>query len=252
MTEITITYSHAFDDFIPEWQRYEVVRQLGRGEHSIVWLAYDPLSERNVAIKQFHLGASVPCQEFAYLADLRHRGIPRGYELFQEQGRWHIVMEPVFGDTLKTLRRVHGGVMPVEDVRDIGVQLAAILDELHSNSILYRDLNPANVVREASGRVRLVDYGSACTDESNECSVSTPYASPEQRIRSACIDEITDIYSLGVVLHELLTGRVESGECVMEDVVAEKIRLACVSMCSYDPERRPECALEVIRQLLRA
>lgn len=206
---------------------------------------------REVAIKQFHLGAEIPDLEFALLSSLRHRNIPRGHELFFENEHWHIVMDPVFGDDLRAYRSIHGGIVQVSDVREIGVQLCSALDELHSNGVLYRDLKPANVVREPSGRVRLVDMGSACTDYRNDAYVTPPYASPEQRLRCESIDERADIYSLGVVLFELLTGQSHFDMAPMQDRVSEDVRTVLLSMCSQNPAERPYCMLEVIRLLLR-
>lgn len=251
MSELTITYGSNTDEFSPTWSHYDVVRQLGRGASSIVWLAQDTSTGQAVAIKQFKLDEPVPHQEHAILSSLQHRGLTQAYGVFRENGRWHIVMEPVYGDTLKVYRHVHGGVLPLEEVRDIGVQLCAVMDELHSNGVLYRDLKPANVIRETSGRIRLVDFGCATCGDDNDCYVTPPYASPEQRVQVESIDHRADIYSLGVVLFELLTGRVTFEMEPFEDESMERLRSVCLSMISQDPDKRPQSMVEVMLALLR-
>jgi serine/threonine protein kinase len=251
MTELTITYGGNTDEFSPTWSHYDVVRQLGRGASSIVWLAQDTSTGRAVAIKQFKVGESVPHVEHALLSSLQHRGLPQAYGLFQENQRWNIVMEPVHGDTLYVYRRVHGGVLPLEEVRDIGVQLCAVMDELHSNGVLYRDLKPANVIRETSGRIRLVDFGCASCGDDNDCYVTPPYASPEQRVQVEAIDHRADIYSLGVVLFELLTGRVTFDMEPFEDEAMERLRSVFLTMISQDPDKRPQSMVDVMLALLR-
>lgn len=251
MTELTITYGSNTDEFSPQWSHYDVIRQLGRGASSIVWLAQDTSNGRAVAIKQFKRDEPVPHVEFALLSSLQHRGLPQAYELFQENGRWHVVMEPVHGDTLKVYRKVHGGVLPLEEVRDIGVQICAVFDELHQNGVLYRDLKPANVIRETSGRVRLVDFGCATCGDDNDCYVTPPYASPEQRVQVESIDHRADIYSLGVVLFELLTGRTSFEMEPFEDEGMERLRAVFLSMISQDPAKRPQSMVDVMLALLR-
>jgi len=248
---LTITYGSNTDDFAPQWSHYDVVRQLGRGASSIVWLAQDTSSGRAVAIKQFKSDAPIPHMEHAILSSLQHRGLPDVYGLFREHGCWHIVMEPVHGDTLHTYRRVHGGVLPLEDVRDIGVQLCAVMDELHSNGVLYRDLKPENVMHETSGRVRLVDFGCASTGNDNDYYVTPPYASPEQRVQCESIDHRADIYSLGVVLFELLTGRTDFEMSPYEDENMERVRSVCLSMIAQDAAKRPQSMVDVMLALLR-
>jgi serine/threonine protein kinase len=247
---LVISYNST-DEFVPQWQHYDVIKMLGRGASSMVWLAQDSLTQKEVAIKQLKPGAPVPHQEFSYLASLRHRGLPRAYEMFQEKGCWHLVMDPVHGDTLRIYRSVHGRVVPPEEVRDIGVQLAAVLDELHSHGILYRDLKPTNVIREPSGRIRLVDFGSATQGYDNDCYVTPPYASPEQRVQCESIDERSDIYSLGVVLYELLTGKSDFEMDPYQDEELERLRSVFLTMIAQDPEKRPQSMVDVILVLLR-
>jgi serine/threonine protein kinase len=251
MSELTITYNGPADEFAPTWSHYDVVRQLGRGASSIVWLAQDTSSGRAVAIKQFKPSEPIPHMESAILASLQHRGLPEVYGTFRENGRWHIVMEPVHGDTLYVYRRVHGGVLPLEEVRDIGVQLCAVMDELHQNGVLYRDLKPANVMRETSGRVRLVDFGCATCGDDNDCYVTPPYAAPEQRVQCESIDHRADIYSLGVVLFELLTGRADFEMQPFEDVSMERVRSVCLKMVSHDAAKRPQSMVDVMLMLLK-
>jgi serine/threonine protein kinase len=251
MTELTISYSSNTDEFSPTWSHYDVVRQLGRGASSIVWLAQDTSSGRAVAIKQFKPSAPVPHMEASILSSLQHRGLPEVYGTFRENGRWHIVMEPIMGDTLHVYRRVHGGVLPVEEVRDIGVQLCAVFDELHSNGVLYRDLKPENVIHETSGRIRLVDFGCASCGDDNDYYVTPPYAAPEQRVQCETIDHRADIYSLGVVLFELLTGRTNFDMSPYEDEAMERLRSVFLSMIAQDASKRPQSMVDVMLALLK-
>lgn len=203
--------------------RYEVIRLLGEGGMGAVYLAEDPDLNRQVAIKLVarHL-CDLPGlkgqlrREANALAKLNHPNIAQVYDLLDVDEHVGIVMEHLHGETLAD--RLRRGPMALHEVIRLGAQMAAALAHAHEQNVLHCDFKPGNVFITVRGGVKVVDFGLArtcagtahATDGTTTGLVEqfgTPaYMSPEHA-RGAPLDERSDIFSLGVVLHEMATGR---------------------------------------------
>jgi len=200
----------------------EIVRELGEGGSSHVYLAKRPDIDHFVAIKIMNENlVSDPVavkrfqQEAAALRSLRHPNIARVYDFgLLEDGRAYIVMEYIEGQTLEKRLADKGPLASVEAKRYFQ-QIAAALDTAHEKGILHRDVKPGNIIITKDHQIKLVDFGLARISQSAEtqtvtCTIiaaGTPaYMSPEQ-CTGGKVDERSDIYSLGCVLYEALSGR---------------------------------------------
>src|SRR5262245_47208060 len=193
--------------------RYRMVTRIGRGGMGDVWQADDLVLESPVALKLIH--AAGPDARQRILNEVRlarritHPAVCRVFDFGEADGRAFYSMELVAGEDLATaLRRV--GRLPSEKVIDIAHQLCAGLAAAHAQRVLHRDLKPANILIDNDGRVRITDFGIAITgaEDGEGALIGTPgYMAPEQFERGAELSERTDIYALGVVLYELLTGQ---------------------------------------------
>ena len=200
---------------------YRVVNRLGAGGMGEVFLAEDPRLGRLVAVKRVsnewlesHGSADRLRREARAVGQLNHPNIAAVYDVLDVDGRPHLVMEYVPGETLAAA--LGRGPLPVSQVIDIGVQIADALIEAHEHHIVHRDLKPANVVVTPSGRAKVLDFGLArmATSGSATTAVSdrglvigTPGYMPPEQLLGLPVDERSDIYSAGIVIYELLTGR---------------------------------------------
>jgi serine/threonine protein kinase len=200
--------------------KYEVVSELGSGATSTVYLAYDAFTERQVAVKLIKREAlDDPEQgqgfrhqlanEAALAGKLRHPHIVGIYDASITGEKCYIVMEFVDGHAIDDC--VHPDtLLPVEQVVEIVFKCALALDFSARNGVIHRDIKPANIMRTRKGEVKIADFGAAMimsSDKTQVMGVGSPaYMSPEQ-IRLDPLNHQTDIYSLGVVLYRLLTGR---------------------------------------------
>lgn len=204
-------------------KRYRVVSQLGSGGYGKVYKAMDiEFANRLVAIKEM-LQHGLNEQEIVevteafkreslMLATLTHSNLPSIYDYFTEEGRYYLVMSFIEGGTLDAYVQKKGGTLPVEKVLQIGIQLATVLSFLHTRNppIIFRDLKPSNVMRTPDGQIYLIDFGIARHFKKGKVkdtsALGSPgYAAPEQYGRAQTSPQ-TDIYSLGALLHYLLTG----------------------------------------------
>jgi eukaryotic-like serine/threonine-protein kinase len=213
---------------------YKIVRRLGQGAMGVVYEAADQKLGRHVAVKllaETTRDSSVAVERFwreaRAASSLNHPGICTIYELNETAESPFIVMELLEGNSLEKL--YHGHAMPYPKLLELGVQLADALDAAHRKGILHRDIKPANIFIIKSGQAKLLDFGlakledTAASDNSGEIdadaqtavspltssgsSVGTiAYMSPEQA-RSEPLDSRSDLFSLGVVLYEMATGR---------------------------------------------
>lgn len=205
--------------------RYRIVRQIGGGGMGVVYLAEDiRLPGRRCAIKEMSLTQLAPGdrqwavdafrQEAQILARLRHPGLASVTDFFPEGETWYLVMDFIEGETLRDhLQRAPGGRLPLQEALGLVRQLCEVLEYLHGQSppVVFRDLKPGNVMLTPRGEVRLIDFGIARFFKPGQpedtVSLGTPgYAAPEQFGGLGQTDPRSDIYSLGVLLHQLLTG----------------------------------------------
>jgi serine/threonine protein kinase len=218
--------------------KYEIVRLLGRGATSSVYLAYDAFSERLVAIKHFSADfladpehgpafRRLIATEASLAGRLVHPHIVGIYNAARGEGNTYIVMEYVDGETLERHARPDS-LLPVERVIEIAFKCALALDFASRNGVIHRDIKPANIMLTRDGDVKLADFGAAQLTRSEQTTVmgvgSPAYMSPEQ-IRMDALDHRTDIYSLGVVMFRLLTGRLpheaDSNYALTQKILAE-------------------------------
>ena len=218
--------------------RFEIIRELGRGAQSIVYLARDPQLQREVAIKTLHFAHPDPQQNQRLLAEarivsqLRHPNIVPIFEAGEEQGDLYLVFELVPGKNLGDYLKAHGQLTPVKAIAILHPVLEAIA-HAHAAGIIHRDLKPNNILIDSDGMPRVMDFGIAAYVEAqsndDETFMGTPaYMAPEYIARREH-SERSDVFSAGLVLYELLTGqRAVQGENtyeVMNRVASEEIRL---------------------------
>jgi serine/threonine protein kinase len=201
--------------------RYEITDEIGKGAMGVVYLARDPLIGRLVALKTFRIGYSVRDQEMEqfrirFLREaqsagiLTHPNIVTIHDVVEgsEDGLAFIAMEYVRGTNLKLLLQ-GDQALGLPFVLDVITQVGDALDYAHSNRVVHRDVKPANILITTDNKVKITDFGIARLDSSNLTQegqlLGTPnYMAPEQ-IQGKEVDHRADLFSLGVVLYEMLT-----------------------------------------------
>jgi len=204
--------------------KYDVVREIGRGSMGTVYLGHDPFGARDVAIKVAHpeavagsLGAGryrkLFFNEAKVAGMLKHPNIVQVYDAGVEEDIWYIVMEYVPGGRTLHAHTGPDSLLPVEDVVRIVFKCAKALDYAHRKGVVHRDIKPKNLLLTDSREIKIGDFSIALitrqdqTDTQVHGYVGSPlYMSPEQ-IRMDNVTNQTDIFSIGVVMYELLTGR---------------------------------------------
>jgi serine/threonine protein kinase len=200
---------------------YRIINQVGRGGMATVYKAYQPSVDRYVAIKvlpsqlaESREFATRFQQEARIIAKLEHPHILPVFDYGESDGVAYFVMRYMDAGTLKE-KMIEGRPLPLNDIDRLFTQLAEALSYAHSHGIVHRDLKPANVLIDAHGNVFLTDFGIAKLLESasprltqTDAIMGTPaYISPEQA-QGQTVDQRSDIYSLGIILYEMVTGSV--------------------------------------------
>ena len=259
--------------------RYEVLEKIGTGGMSDVYKAKDHKLNRLVAVKilkqEFSENENFVSKfrvEAQSTAGLMHPNIVNVYDVGDEDGVNYIVMELVDGITLKKYIEKKAR-LSVKEAVSIAIQVAMGLEAAHNNNIIHRDIKPQNIMISKDGKVKVTDFGIAKAATSNTITSnvmgSVHYTSPEQA-RGGYSDAKSDIYSLGITLFEMLTGRVPfNGDTtvaiaikhIQEDlpspadynddipISVEKIVLKC---CQKSPDRRYQSAAELITDLKKS
>src|SRR3954453_8723042 len=200
-------------------ERYELRRHIARGGMAEVYLAHDRLLDRPVALKMLFPELSVDRafverfrREAQAAANLTHPNIVSVYDWGEDENTYFIVMEYIDGQTLSTVLRKQGTLLP-DAAADIAAPVAAALEFAHRHGVIHRDVKPGNVLLTADGGVKVTDFGIARAANVEENLTQTgavmgtaTYFSPEQA-QGTTVDGRSDVYSLGVVLYELVTGR---------------------------------------------
>lgn len=197
--------------------RYEILEKIGTGGMSDVYKAKDHKLNRNVAIKvlkqEFSENANFVSKfrvEAQAAAGLMHPNIVNVYDVGEENGIYYIVMELVEGITLKQYIEKKAR-LSVKEAVSIAIQVSMGIEAAHKNHIIHRDIKPQNIIISKEGKVKVTDFGIAKAATSNTITSnvmgSVHYTSPEQA-RGGYSDEKSDIYSLGITMFEMLTGRV--------------------------------------------
>ncbi|MBI2306863.1 MAG: protein kinase [Rhodocyclales bacterium] len=204
--------------------KYEVVGELGQGATATVYLGHDPFAQRDVAIKlgfpealkdseRGRLYSHLFLNEASLVGKLNHPHIVQIYDAVVAEDLCYIVMEYVPGGTLEAFC-APDRLLPVERVVEIAFKCSRALDFAHRLGITHRDIKPANILvagaNATSGDIKISDFGAALTggvDRTQVSGIGSPaYMSPQQ-VKEQPLDHRTDIYSLGVVMYQLLTGQ---------------------------------------------
>jgi serine/threonine protein kinase len=204
--------------------RYRLIAQIGEGGFGAVYKAEDTrLGNRLVAIKEMKPSGLKPQElkeatdafqrEAMLLTGLKHASLPAIHDQFTEEGQWYLVMEYIQGRTLESyLAKAPKGRLPVREAFQIALQLCNVLDYLHSQNppIIFRDLKPSNIMLTPEGQVYLIDFGIARHFKPGQSKDTvafgtTGYAAPEQYGKAQTTPR-SDVYSLGAVMHHMLTG----------------------------------------------
>ncbi len=201
--------------------KYELIKKLGEGATSTVFLGRDPFAQRDVAIKvatpeilgnpeKGKLYTQLFLNEASLVGKLSHPHIVQIYDAVVAEKLCYIVMEYVAGGTLED-RAQPGHLLPVDRVVELIFKCTRALAFAHRLGITHRDIKPANILLAGESDIKISDFGTAITPSNNErtqiSGIGSPaYMSPEQ-VQEIKLDHRTDIYSLGIVLFQLLTGR---------------------------------------------
>lgn len=256
--------------------RYEIIMKIGSGGMADVYKAKDRVLNRLVAIKVLKQEYSTDATfvkkfrvEAQSAAGLSHPNIVNVYDVGEDDGVYFIVMELVQGITLKNYIDMKGK-LDIREALNISVQIASGLSAAHENRIIHRDIKPQNIIMSRDGKVKVTDFGIAKVADSTTVTTTAAgtvhYISPEQA-RGGYSDERSDIYSLGITMYEMVTGRVPfEGETnvavalmhIQSEITPprqlepsipvsfEKIILKCTQK---KPERRYASARELIADL---
>lgn len=199
--------------------RYQIIRTIGEGGMANVYLAHDTILNREVAVKVLR-GDLADDEKFVRrfqreaisASSLIHPNIVEMYDVGEDNGNYYIVMEYINGRTLKSLIKKRGA-LTLPEVIDIMLQLTSAIACAHDSYIIHRDIKPQNVLILEDGRVKITDFGIATALNSNELTQtnsvmgSVHYLPPEQANGSGATIK-SDIYSLGILMFELLTGKI--------------------------------------------
>ena len=228
-------------------ERYEIIRAIGEGGMANVYLAYDTILNRNVAVKILR-GDLANDEKFVRrfqreaisASSLNHPNIVEMYDVGEDSGKYFIVMEYLEGQTLKTLIKKRGA-LTLTEVIDIMLQLTSGLACAHDSYIIHRDIKPQNIVILDDGTVKITDFGIAMALNSNELTQtnsvmgSVHYLPPEQANGTGATVQ-SDIYSAVILMYELLTGKIPfKGENAVE-IAIKHMKEPIPSVVEFNPE----------------
>lgn len=260
-------------------ERYEIIEKVGSGGMADVYKAKCHRLNRYVAIKVLKSEFSADKKfvskfrgEAQSAAGLSHPNIVSVYDVGEDEGLYYIVMELIEGITLKSFIEQKGR-LDVREAIGIGIQIAMGMEAAHNNHIIHRDIKPQNIIISREGKVKVTDFGIAKAASSNTITSnamgSVHYISPEQA-RGGYSDERSDIYSFGITMYEMLSGKVPftgdntvsvallhiQGEAVPLSEIVRNVPLSVeriVQKCMMKkPERRYQSASELIADLKRS
>lgn len=227
--------------------RYQIIRTIGEGGMANVYLAHDTILDRDVAVKILR-GDLADDEKFVRrfqreaisASSLSHPNIVEMYDVGEDDGQYYIVMEYVEGKTLKSLVK-RRGALTLPEVIDIMLQLTSAVACAHDSYIIHRDIKPQNVLIKEDGTVKITDFGIAMALNSNELTQtnsvmgSVHYLPPEQANGSGATIK-SDIYSLGILMFELLTGKLPfKGDNAVE-IAIKQMREKIPSVCEINPD----------------
>ncbi len=200
-----------------QYGRYQIIKELGKGSMGVVYEAYDPLFDRRVALKVLRpdrVSSGAFAQRFLKEAKavgrLYHSNIVVAHDKGEDHGTVYLSMEYIEGKPLNEV--LQSQKLTIEEALRIGVQVADALDYAHGKGIVHRDIKPSNIIVQPDGNIKITDFGIARIEDpmatqqtqAGEILGTPAYMSPEQVLGQA-VDGRSDLFSLGVILYELLT-----------------------------------------------
>src|SRR5438552_3535428 len=248
---------------------YRIVSRLGQGGMGEVYLATDTRLDRSVALKVLPVAvAQDPGRmsrfeiEAKAASALNHPSVTQIYEIGEDQGIHFLVMEFIEGEPLD--RRIGEQPLPVQEIAGIGSQIADALDAAHAKGIVHRDIKPANIMLTPRGHVKVLDFGLAKMTEARPAPGSraetrfvseagallgtVEYMSPEQALGRP-VDARTDIFSLGVVLYQMATGRLPFAGSSPSETIARILEAQPDAMARFNYDL-PEELDRIVRKCL--
>lgn len=258
--------------------RYQIIRTIGEGGMANVYLAHDLILDRDVAVKILR-GDLADDEKFVRrfqreaiaASSLSHPNIVEMYDVGEDDGKYYIVMEYVEGKTLKSLVKKRGG-LTLPEVIDIMTQLTSAIACAHDSNIIHRDIKPQNVLIKEDGIVKITDFGIAMALNSNELTQtnsvmgSVHYLPPEQANGKGATLK-SDIYSLGIVMFELLTGQLPfKGDnaveiaikqmknqipsvCNINSLIPQSVENIILKACAKNPKNRYNTVVEMYNDI---
>ncbi|MCH9670007.1 MAG: protein kinase [Gammaproteobacteria bacterium] len=263
--------------------KYQIIERAGQGSMGVVYRALDPYQDREVAIKMCTIVGDARTDPTVALfrrmffneaqtaGSLQHENILEVLDAGEEEGQPYIVMEYIANaETLEQYCHVDN-MLPVESVIEIGYRCAKALDYAHRRGVVHRDIKPTNILLTASGQIKIGDFGIAQRLQSEATHVlgvvgSPRYMSPEQA-REEAVSSQSDLYSLGVVLYELLTGKplftaqhlAGLVQCILNDTpnpvqafrpeVGKQFNTIVMRCLAKDPHHRYQSGMQVAAEL---
>lgn len=203
------------DDTLQTWGRYRLEAKVGRGGFGSVYRAWDPVLEMDVAIKILHRRSEDRqlterlLREGRVLAQITHPNVVRVLNVEEHEGRLGLVMEFVRGETMDEVVASAGPLAPREATL-VAEDVCRALAVVHARGVVHRDVKARNIMRDRAGRVVLTDFGAGLSQQPTEdeaAAVGTPLYSAPETLRGAAATPSSDVYSVGVLLFHLVTGR---------------------------------------------
>ena len=264
--------------------KYAIINEVGRGSTGVVYLSHDPYYGRDVAIKVYNMetggdeerarvARKMFLSEAHMVGMLQHPNILPIYDAGEENGHCYIVTEHVHGARTLNAYCRPDNLLRVDDVVELMFKCAKALNYAHSRGVIHRDIKPSNIMLTTNNDVRIIDFGIALVQDSDISSIqgiagSPSYMSPEQ-VQNAEITNKSDLYSLGAVMYELLTGfrpfRAGNLSKLLHQIVyatpppihtlrpdiPEDLENVVASSLQKDPEKRYRSGLDFAAELTR-